>query len=147
MAVLKDVAVLFSNVSAVDNYSGKYQLVVKLTEEQAADAESAGLTLKTKEYDGQTQYQAGFRTKFKPRILGKDGKTDLDLNAGEIGRNSLVSIQYSFRDWTGPGGNTSGTSQDLQMVQVKDMKAPNASQFEDESLGDDSGTEFDNTDV
>lgn len=134
MSVLKDVEVLFSNVTSVDSFSGKYQLVVKLTEEQAADAEEAGLTLKTKEYDGATQYQAGFRTKFKPRILGLDGKTDLDLNAGEIGRGSLVSIQYSFRDWTGPGGNT-GTSQDLQMVQVKDMKASNSSQFEDESVG------------
>ena len=140
MAVLKDVKVLFSNVTNVDDFCGKYQTVVQLTEEQAADAEQAGLKLKTKEYDGETQYQATFRTKFKPRILGADGQTDLDLNGGEMGRGSLVSIQYSFRDWAHNG--KSGTSQDLNMVQVKDMKAANSSQFEDESLGSEVKSEF-----
>ena len=140
MAVLKDVAVLFSNVTNVDDFCGKYQTVVQLTEEQAADAEQVGLKLKTKEYDGETQYQATFRTKFKPRILGADGQTDLNLNGGEMGRGSLVSIQYSFRDWKHNG--KSGTSQDLNMIQIKDMKAANSSQFESESLGSVATSEF-----
>ena len=140
MPVLKDVSVLFSNVTSVDDYSGKYQLVAKLTEEQAADAEAAGLTLKTKEYEGESQYQVAFRTKFRPEILGIDGKTPLDLNGGEVGRGSIVNIQYGFRDWVGPGGTKKGTSQDLQKVQVLTMEASNASQFEDESVGGDTGT-------
>ena len=144
MAVLKDVTVLFSNVVNVDDFSGKYQMTASLTEEQAADAEAAGITLKTKEYDGKAQYQAVFKTKFKPRIVGLDGQTDVDMNGSEIGRGSVISIQYSFRDWKGPAGNT-GTAQDLNMVQVKAMQAPNSSQFEDEgeSLGgEDTASEF-----
>ena len=96
--------------------------------------------MKTREYNGDTQFQATFRSKFKPRIVEQDGDTDLDLGASEIGRGSKVSVQYKFRPWTGPGGTKTGIAQDLQMVQVLDMQSPNASQFNDDvdtsSVGD-----------
>ena len=141
MAVLRNVKVLFSNVTNVDDFSQKYQIVVSMTEDQAADAESEGLKVKTKEYDGKTQYQATFKTKFKPEVLEKDGKSHVDLQGGEIGRHSLVNVQYSFRDWTSPTG-TSGTSADLNKVQVLDMQGSNSSEFGDESVGDTSDSEF-----
>ena len=140
MAVLRNVKVLFSNVVAIDDFSQKYQIVVAMTEEQAADAEEAGLNVKTKEYDGRTQHQATFKTKFKPVIKGPDGQTDLDLGTSEIGRHSVVSVQYKFRDWTNMG--KSGISQDLQMVQVKEMEASNASEFEDDSEFGEAKTDY-----
>jgi len=141
MAVLKDCKVLFSNVVNIDDFSQKYQVVVSMTENQAADAEAAGLNVKTKEYDGKTQYQAGFKTKFKPRVVGADGNTDLPLT-GELGRGSVVSIQYKFRDWTNPSKQT-GRSQDLQMLQVKNLESGGASEFDDESdFGQDSSSEY-----
>ena len=131
MATLKNVKVLFSNVVNVDDYSNKYQIVVAMSEEQAADAEAAGLIVKTKEYDGKTQYQAAFKSKFKPRVVGADGQTDLVLT-GEVGRHSVVGVQYKFRDWVDKKGQA-GVAQDLQILQVKTLEAGNASEFEDES--------------
>lgn len=130
MAVLSKVDVLFSNVLAEDDFSGKYQIVVKLSEEQAADAEEAGLNVKTKEYNGESQFQATFKTKFKPRIVGAVANKDLDLEGSEIGRGSKVNVQYKFREWTAPGGKT-GTGQDLIALQVLELNAPNAMEFED----------------
>ena len=130
MALLNQVEVLFSNVLSVDDFSDKYQLVVKLTEEQATDAEEAGLNVKTKEYNGSTQFQATFKTKFKPRIVGNLASKDLDLEGSEIGRGSKVNVQYKFRDWKGPSGNT-GTGQDLIAAQVIDLASPNQMEFAD----------------
>jgi hypothetical protein len=130
MALLNQVEVLFSNVLSEDDFSDKYQVVVKLTEEQAADAEDAGLTVKTKEYNGATQFQATFKTKFKPRIVGNVANKDLDLEGSEIGRGSKVNVQYKFREWKAPGGKT-GTGQDLIACQVLELNAPNQMEFED----------------
>jgi hypothetical protein len=130
MAVLSKVEVLFSNVLSVDDFSDKYQIVAKLTEEQAADAEEAGLTVKTKEYNGASQFQATFKTKFKPRVVGAVANKDLDLEGSEIGRGSTINVQYKFRDWTAPGGK-SGTGQDLVAVQVLELNAPNNMEFTD----------------
>lgn len=129
MAVLKQVKVLFSNVVNVDDFSAKYQIVVQLTEDQAADAEAAGLNVKTKEYDGKTQYQVTFKTKFRPRIVGTDPSKDYDLQGSEIGRGSLVSVQYRFREWTAPG-KKQGTSSDLVAVQILEMTPQGAMEFE-----------------
>lgn len=137
MAVLKNVLVLFSNVVNVDDFSSKYQIVVSLTEDQAADAEAAGLKVKTKEYDGKTQYQVTFKSKFRPRIVGPVATKDLDLEGSEIGRGSKVSVQYKFRDWKTPSKQT-GTSSDLIAIQVLDLKAQGAMEFEDaEDFGND----------
>ena len=130
MAVIKNTQVLFSNVTNVDDFSGKYQIVVSLTEEQAADAEAAGLKVKTKEYDGKTQYQVTFKSKFRPRIVGQVASKDFDLEGAEIGRGSTVSVQYKFREWTAPGKKT-GTSSDLVAVQILDLKSQGAMEFED----------------
>ena len=128
MALLNQVEVLFSNVLSVDDFSDKYQVVVKLTEEQSADAEDAGLNVKTKEYNGATQFQATFKTKYKPRIVGNVANKDLE--GSEIGRGSKVNVQYKFREWTAPGGKT-GTGQDLIACQVLSLSAPNQMEFED----------------
>lgn len=130
MAVLSKVKVLFSNVLHEDDFSSKYQLVVELSEEQAADAEELGLTVKTGEYNGKPQFKATFKTKFKPRIVGAVANKDLDLEGSEIGRGSLVNVQYKFREWKAPGGKT-GTGQDLIAAQVLELNAPNAMEFED----------------
>jgi hypothetical protein len=143
MALLNQVEVLFSNVLSVDDFSDKYQIVVKLTEEQAADAEEAGLNVKTKEYNGATQFVATFKTKFKPRIVGNVANKDLDLEGSEIGRGSKVNVQYKFRDWVAPGGKT-GTGQDLIATQVLSLSAPNDMEFEDanEFGGDEENTDY-----
>lgn len=130
MAVLKNVSVLFSNVLNVDDFSQRYQIVVQMTEEQAADAEAAGIKVKTKEYEGKTQYQATFKSKFRPRVVGPVASKDLDLEGSEIGRTSQVSVQYKIREWTNPK-KEKGTSTDLVAVQVLDLQAPGAMEFED----------------
>jgi len=130
MPLLNKVEVLFSNVLAEDDFSSKYQLVVKLTEEGAADAEEAGLNVKIKEYNGATQWQATFKTKFKPRIVGNVANKDLDLEGSEIGRGSKVNVQFKMREWKGPSGNT-GIGQDLIAVQVLELNSPNQMEFED----------------
>ena len=142
MALLNQVEVLFSNVLSVDDFSDKYQVVVKLTEEQSADAEDAGLTVKTKEYQGATQFQATFKTKFKPRIVGNVANKDLDLEGAELGRGSKVNVQYKFRDWTAPGGKT-GRGQDLIAVQVLSLSAPNEMEFGDaEEFGGEENADY-----
>jgi hypothetical protein len=130
--VLNRVTSVFSNVSTRDSFNDKYSLVVQLTEEQAADAEDAGLAVKTKEYQGNTQYQVSFRSKFKPEIRSPSGKDIIDLDGREIDRGAMVSVQYNFRDWTGPTGNT-GTSQDLDKIQLISDTSSSAAGFEDQS--------------
>lgn len=138
MSLLRNVKVLFSNVTNKDDFSDKYQIVVQLTEDQAADAEAANVNVKTKEYNGATQFQAIFKTKFKPRIVGAIASRDYDLEGSEIGRGSEISVQYKFRDWTAPGGKT-GTGQDLIGIQILDLAAANAMEFEDaDELGGES---------
>ena len=141
MAVIKTVAVLFSNVLNVDDFSQKYQIVVSLNEEQAADAEEAGIKVKTKEYDGKTQYQATFKSKFRPRVVGSVASVDHDLQGAELGRGSIISVQYKLRDWVSPS-KTTGTSSDLVAIQIIDLKSQGAMEFEDTGdFGDESAEE------
>lgn len=132
---------LFSHVNSLDNLSQKHQVTVSMDEATAADAEAAGLKVKTKEFDGKTQFQTVFKSKYKPEILSADGKTKVDLDGGEIARGSLVSVQYKARDWQGPSGNT-GVSYDLEKVQLIEGVS-GAPVFEDatETLG--GGDDFD----
>lgn len=142
MAVLKNVAVLFSNVVNVDDFSQKYQVVVSLTEEQAADAEEAGIKVKTKEYEGKTQYQGVFKSKFRPRIVGNVASKDFDLEGAEIGRGSIISVQYKLRDWVSPS-KQKGTSSDLVAIQILDLKTQGAMEFEDaDEFGNDDDSDI-----
>lgn len=143
MAVLKNTAVLFSNVLNVDDFSQKFQIVVQLTEEQAADAEEAGVKVKTKEYDGKTQYQATFKSKFRPRVVGAVASKDFDLQGSEVGRGSRVSVQYKLREWTAPGGK-SGTSADLVALQILELEAQGSMEFEDatDEFGDAGNSDY-----
>lgn len=141
MSVLRNVSSLFCNISTKDDFSGKYQIVVNLTEEQATDAEAAGLKIKTKEYEGKSQFQITFKSKFRPRLLGPDGKTEVDLDGSELSRGSEVNVQYKFRDYKDLQGKA-GVAADLQMLQVMNFTAEGGSEFDDLSeavgaLGDD----------
>lgn len=136
--VLKNVEVLFSNVLSQDDFTQKYQIVVKLTEEQAADAEAVGIKIREREHDGKTQHQAVFKSRYKPRIVGHIASEDLDLEGSELGRGSLINVQYKFREWTNPQKQT-GTAQDLQQIQVIDRAAVSDNAFEDvEAFGEES---------
>lgn len=138
---LEKVKVLFSNVTSIDDFSKKYQVVVSLTEDQSADAEANGITIKQKEYKGEAQFQATFKTKYKPEIKAIDGKTNVDLNGGEIGRGSLINVGVSFRPWENPTKDdegkplTTGTAQDLAGIQIL-LQENGATSFTDESETD-----------
>lgn len=125
---LDGVHILFSNINKVDDLSGKYQVTVTMDEATAADAEAAGIPVKTKEYDGATQFQAVFKSKFRPEVIAADGQTKVEMNGGELGRGSKINIQYSERDWNAAG--KSGTARDLNKIQVVEMRS-NASEFDD----------------
>tara|TARA_R110000851_G_scaffold167685_1_gene313402 strand:- start:1200 stop:1649 length:450 start_codon:yes stop_codon:yes gene_type:complete len=132
MPFLNKCKVVFCNVTTQDSFSQKYQIVVQMSEDQAADAEEAGIQVKTKEYDNKTQYQATFKSKFAPAIV--DGATKpYNLDGQEIPRGSLVNIKCSFRDWVSPCGTKKGTGQDLSAVQVCEMAEAGSSGFEDVS--------------
>lgn len=138
MPVIKNVEVLFSNVVNTDDYNNKYNITVGLTEEQYADAEAEGINVKTKEYEGKTQYQAKFATKFRPRVVGSDPSRDYDLEGQEIGRGSTISVQYREREWT--HGGKQGTSRDLVAVQILSLKTQGKMEFDevgDSEFGDD----------
>ena len=142
---MKHVKVLFSNVTNVDDFSKKYQIVVSLTEEQNADYEAQGIATKTKEYKGVTQFQATFKTQYKPAILAIDGKTNVDLNGGEIGRGSLLNVGVSFRPWVSPDKTKNGIAQDLSGIQI--LRQENgATSFADES-DTDLGADADDSDI
>ena len=131
MPVLRNTKVLFSNVSAMDTMKNKFSITVSLTEDQAADAESAGIRVKTKEYDGKTQFQAQFATKFPVRVVDVS-KQPIALNGSEIGRGSDINVQYKFRNYKTPTGQ-SGQAQDLTAVQVLNFMEPSDTEFDDES--------------
>lgn len=130
MALLKNVPVLFSNVTNKDDFNNKYSIVVELTEAQAADAEEAGIKVREREHDGKTQFQAQFKSNYKPRIVGNIASQDYDLEGSEIGRGSTVNVQYKFREWTNPQ-KQKGTAQDLQAVQIVKLEEVSASEFDD----------------
>jgi len=130
MPLLKNKKVLFSNVVNVDDFTQKYSVVVQLTEDEAADAEEAGLKVKNREYDGKTQFQAQFKSKFRPRIVGNIAAQDYDLEGKEIGRGSTINVQYKMREWTNPQKKT-GVSQDLQAIQIVSLNDVSASEFDD----------------
>ena len=116
MAVLKNVAVLFCNLVKLDEMSGKYQVVVNLTEDQASDWEELGYTVKTSEYEGATQYKATFKTNKFPPIVAQDGRTIVDLQGSELRRGSIISIQYEPRRWTAKGSQDTGMATDIERI-------------------------------
>lgn len=132
---IERVKVLFSAVTNVDDLSKKYQIVIELTEEQSADYEAAGITVKMKEYKGKPQFKATLKSKFRPPIVAVDGKTTVDLGGGEIGRGSLINVGVSFRPWDSPDGSTSGIAQDLSGIQILVMQQ-GAVGFSDQSEED-----------
>lgn len=132
MPFLNKAQVVFCNVTKEDSFSQKFQIVVQVSEDQAADAEEAGIQIKTKEYDGKTQYQATFKSKFPPAIVDSMTKP-YDLQNQEIPRGSIVNVKCSFRNWTSPCKTKSGVGQDLSAIQLVELKEAGSSGFEDVS--------------
>jgi hypothetical protein len=134
--LLRNASIVFCNLVNIDTFNNKYGVTVEIDEEQAADAEADGLNVKIKEYEGTSQYQVQFKTKFSPEIKQADGKTPFDMRGEELGRGTKVNVQYSFRPWTSPDKKSSGIASDLNKIQVIALNGGGASEFGDESLGE-----------
>ena len=130
MAFLNNAQVVFCNVTKEDSFSGKFQLVVELSEDAAADAEEAGIKVKTKEYEGKTQHLATFKSQYPPAVVDSMAKA-YDLKNQEIPRGSIVNVKYTLRDWTSPCKTKRGTATDLSALQLVDLKEASAGGFED----------------
>ena len=138
MPFLNDAKVLFCNILKEDSFTNKYQIVVELTEDQSADAEAAGLTVKNKEYDSKPQFQVTFKSKYPCAVVDTMTKP-YDLRGQEIGRGSTVNVKYSFRSWTSPCKTKTGTASDLSAIQLVSLKEAGAGGFEELTSGDDAG--------
>ena len=138
MAILENVETLFCNLSVVDSMSGKYQVVVLLSEDQASDWEDAGYTVKEAEYEGTSQYKATFKTNRTPIIVEADGRTPVDLEGNELKRGSLVSIQYSPRRWVKTGTSQTGMVTDIERIRLDQPLMAN----EFDALGSDSAQDI-----
>ena len=134
MPFLNNSRVLFCNILKEDSFTQKFQIVVELTEDDAADAEAAGLTVKTKEYDSKPQFQVTFKSKYPAPVVDSMTKP-YDLRGQEIGRGSIVNVKYSFRDWTSPCKTETGTASDLSAVQLVTLKEAGAGGFEEVAAG------------
>ena len=132
MSMLNNAKVVFSNVTKEDSFSQKFQIVVELTEDAAADAEQGGVQVKTKEYEGKTQYLATFKSKYPPAIVDSMAKA-YDLKNQEIPRGSIVNVKHTFRDWVSPCKTKKGIGQDLSALQLVDLKESGSAGFEDVS--------------
>ena len=118
MPVLKNVKVLFCNVLSVDDLSQKFQVVVDLDEDQTFTWEELGFKVKESEYNGRIQNKVTFKTKRQPDVYGLDGKSPMDLSGREIGKGSVVNVQYKPRNWTSMDKKSSGIATDLDGIQV-----------------------------
>lgn len=117
--------ILFSNLTDFPMFQGKktdkYELTLLLDEEQATDAENDGLIVKEKEYQGNKQVTAKFKTKFrlKPKAFVDRFKkpfVDEESNIREVPRGSDVFVFYTQRSITMPSGVV--VTNDLQGIQV-----------------------------
>lgn len=118
--------VLFSNVVTQPVFNGtptgKYEITLTFTEEQAADAETNGLSVTRTEYQGQTQIKAKLKTKYP---LNSKNCVDRSRNpfvddAGqirEIPRGSTVAVIYTTKPYTAFGGGVANYLQGLQVIE------------------------------
>ena len=117
--------VLFSNIVNQPVWngqaSGKYELTLTLSPEEAADAETNGAGLKRKEYQGQEQCNIQFKTKFPMNdnnCVDRYKKPFVDdmQSIREIPRGSKVAVYYSTKPYEMMG--KAGISNYLLAVQV-----------------------------
>ncbi len=128
--------VLFSNIVTMPTFdgksTGKYELTLTLDEAQFTDAEANGLGASSSEYNGNPQFKAKFKSKFK---LGKKQVVDRFKNpyvddAGEvkeIPRGSKVVVFTTPKPYKMLGN--SGLTNYLNAVQIIEESA--AIDFED----------------
>lgn len=119
--------VLFSNIVNQPVFNGqptgKYEITITLTEEQAADAEANGLAITRSEYQGSTQIKAKLKTKYPLNVkncVDRTGKNPFVDDAGqvrEVPRGSTVAVIYTTKPYTAFGGGTTNYLQGLQVVE------------------------------
>lgn len=103
--------------------TGKYEVTITLTGEQAADAETNGLSIQRSEWQGQEQVKAKLKTKFPLNAANcvdrfKKPFTD-DMNQlREIPRGSTVAVYYSTKPYEMMGKK--GVTNYLLALQVID---------------------------
>ncbi len=123
--------VLFSNIVNQPVFNnqptGKYEITITLTEEQAADAEANGLAVTRSEYQGTTQVKAKLKTKFPlntTNCVDRTGKNPFVDDAGqvkEIPRGSTVAVIYTTKPYTAFGGGVTNYLQGLQVIEENSM--------------------------
>lgn len=116
---------LFSNIVTQPSYggtpTGKYELTITLSPEQAADAEANGLSITRSDYNGTEQVKAKFKTKYKPAtntVVDRKAKpfVDSEGNLREIPRGSQVAVFFQSKPYTMMG--KAGVTNYLQGIQV-----------------------------
>lgn len=117
--------VLFSNLTKFPEFqgkpTGKYELTILLDEVQVADAEESGLQVSKKEYQGNDQFSAKFKTKFQlngKKVVDKYKEPYVDSNKDlkEIPKGSRVVVFYTQRPYTMMGRE--GMTNDLRGILV-----------------------------
>lgn len=118
--------VLFSNIVTQPVFNGaptgKYEITLTFTEEQAADAELNGLAVTRSDYQGQTQIKAKLKTKYplNTKNCVDRAKNPFVDDAGqvrEIPRGSTVAVIYTTKPYTAFGGGTANYLQGLQVIE------------------------------
>lgn len=150
MATKQFGTVLFSNIVTQPSFNGaptgKYELTVTLTEEQAADAETNGVSIQRSDYNGQTQCKAKFKTKFQPAkgtVVDryKNPYVDDSGNLKEIPRGSEVCVHCDMKPYEMMGKK--GVTNYLRAIQIvsenSGVEFDDYSEELDLSDGEDSG--------
>lgn len=127
--------VIFSNLTTVDDFSNKFGMTIQIAPEAAVDLENltpVPVPVRTKEYQGESQQQVSFKTKFPLKSAAmvkrdksplwptvttlEDGKEVTTITPFEVPRGSQVLLVAKSRPWT--FGGKSGTAWDLAGIQL-----------------------------
>lgn len=141
---------LFSNIVTKPVFKGKpsdkFEFTVTLTPEQAADAESNGLGITRKEYQGQEQITAKFKSKFqliKNKVVDrkKQPYVNVEGELQEIPRGSLVAVYCVCKPYEMLGKE--GITNYLSAIQVIEENSDvEFEDYEDDSEAEDFDPEF-----
>lgn len=129
-------SVLFSAIADFAKFNGqstgKYELVLTLNDDQRADAESNGVGINVKDYQGQEQATAKFKSKFKLEkgmVVDrfKNPYVDAEGNIKEIPRGSEVVVFATSKPYSFAG--KTGVTNYLNAIQI--IEEANSIDFED----------------
>ena len=84
---------VFVNLDKTEEYmgqdTGKYSIVVRVSDDDAAELEAAGIKLR--DYEGTKQRK--FTTKYKIKVVDKDGET---MSPADVTWGSKVRVKYAI---------------------------------------------------